>query len=108
MMYKAFNWSVLLYGSDSWVVTGEMLNFLEGFHQWAARRITGMTAARGEAGEWGYSTVVEALEAAGLHPILEYIRRKQSTIEEKVAFHPIYELCVKAYQRPGTNRRIIW
>ena len=35
--------TVLLYGSESWVVTGAMLKVLEGFHHWAARQITGMT-----------------------------------------------------------------
>ena len=44
MMYKAVEKSVLLYGSESWMVTGEMLKVVEGvFHQ-AARRITGVTA----------------------------------------------------------------
>ena len=31
-MYKAVEHSVLLYGRESWVVTGEMLKFLVGFH----------------------------------------------------------------------------
>ena len=52
MMYKAVDQSVLLYGSESWVVMGEMLNFLEGFHHQAARRITKMTETRGVGGEW--------------------------------------------------------
>ena len=35
--------------------------------------------------EWEYPPVVVALEAAGLHPIREYIRRQQETISEKVS-----------------------
>ena len=35
-MHKAVAQSVLLYGSKSWVVTGEMLKVLEWFHHWAA------------------------------------------------------------------------
>ena len=38
---------VILYVSDRWVVTGEMLKVLEGFHHQVARRITGMTATLG-------------------------------------------------------------
>ena len=49
-MYKAVAQSVLLYGRKSWVVTGEMLNVLEGFHHQAARWITGMTSKRGAGG----------------------------------------------------------
>ena len=47
MIYKAVAQSVLMYGSLSWVVTGEMLKVLEGFHHQVARRITGMTATYG-------------------------------------------------------------
>ena len=91
---------VLLYGSKSWVMMGAMLKVLDGFHPWVARRITGMTTTRGVEREWEYPPVVVALEAAGLHPIMEYIRRYHANISEKVTCHPIYELCVKAEQRP--------
>ena len=43
MMYKAVAQSVLLYGSEIWVVMGMLLRVLEGIHHRAARRITGMT-----------------------------------------------------------------
>ena len=36
MMYKAVSQSVLLYDSGSWVVTGDMLKVLTGFHHWVA------------------------------------------------------------------------
>ena len=32
MLYKAVVWSLLFFGSESWVMTGAMLNVLEGFH----------------------------------------------------------------------------
>ena len=43
LMYKAVAQSVLLYGSEIWVVMGMLLRVLEGIHHQAARRITGMT-----------------------------------------------------------------
>ena len=105
-MYKAVAQSELLYGSKRWVVTEEMLKVLEGFHHRAVRRITGTTAKRGSVGEWENTSVVEAMEAAGLHPIEVYIRRRKATIEERVACRPIYELCTKAQQMPGTIRLV--
>ena len=51
MLYKVMAQMVLLCGSEIWVVTGDMLKLLEGFHNWAARRITGMTACNTEDGE---------------------------------------------------------
>ena len=85
-----------------------MLNVLEGFHHRAARHITGMIATHGADREWEYPLVVAALESAGLHPIMEYIRRWQANIAEKVACCLIYELYFEAEKRPGTTRRMIW
>ena len=81
-----------MYDIESWVATGDMLKVLEGLLHWAYRQIRDMTATFGAGREWEYPTVVAELEAAGLHPIREYIRRQQATISEKVAFRLIYEL----------------
>ena len=42
-LYKAVAQTLLIYGSESWVVTGAMLKVLEGFRHWAARCVAGMT-----------------------------------------------------------------
>ena len=60
-MYKAVVQSVQLYGSERWVVTGEILKFLTPFQHRAAQRITGMTAKCGAGGEWEYPAVEEAM-----------------------------------------------
>ena len=44
MIYKLVVQTVILYGRKIWVVTGEILKVLKGFHHRAARKITGMTA----------------------------------------------------------------
>ena len=49
-MYKAVAQLVILYGRNSWVVMGDMIKVLEGFHHRAERRITGMTAKVGAGG----------------------------------------------------------
>ena len=74
MMYKAVDQSVILNGSDIWVVTGVMLKFLEGFHHQSTIQIMRMTETHGAVGEWEYTPMVLALEAIVLHPIMEYIR----------------------------------
>ena len=78
-MYKAVNQSVLLYNSESWVVTVEMIKVLEGLYHQAEQQITWMTVKHRAGGEWGYPPVVEATEDTGIHPIGEYIRRQQAT-----------------------------
>ena len=92
-MYKAVAQSVLLYGSESWVVTGEMLKVLTEFHHRASRRITGMMAKRGADGWWEYPAVEEVMEYAILNPMRVYIKRRQMTIAERVACWIVYALC---------------
>ena len=48
------------------------------------------------------------MEDVGLNTIVEYIKRWQATIVEKVACHLIYELCVKAEWMPGMSRMLRW
>ena len=61
-------------------------------------------------GRWkvGVPPVVEAMEAAGIHPIWEYIGRRQATIAERVACRPIYELCKEAEWIPVTSWMVWW
>ena len=75
MLYKEVVQAVLLYRSNSWVMTGVTLKLLEGFHFRSDCRIAGMTVQRVEGGEWEYPPVADALEAAGLWQIKEYIHR---------------------------------
>ena len=84
--------TVLIYGSEIWIRTYGMLKVLEEFHHQVAWRIAGLSNWR--IGKWGWewSLVAEALEAAGLWPMKEYIWRRQDTIVECIVNHPIYEL----------------
>ena len=84
MLYNAVVQLVLLYRSESWVVTGSMIEVLEGFHHWAARRITGMTVRRTTSGGWKWPLVAEALETSGIWTIKEYIKRRQDTVAYQV------------------------
>ena len=86
----------------------EMLNILEGFHHQSARRITGMTATCGVGREWEYPLVAAAMEAAGIHPIREYIRKRQTDIAEKVACRPIYKLFADGEWMTGMIQMVRW
>ena len=68
-MYKAVAQSVLLYGSNSWVVNKEMIKLLTAFHHRLAQRIMRKTGKLWSGVSWGYPTVEEAMESAGIHPI---------------------------------------
>ena len=61
MLYKAVAQTVLLYGSESWVMTGAMMKLLESYHGRTAQRIAGMMDRRMEDGDWYYPPVAYTL-----------------------------------------------
>ena len=71
---------MLLYESESWVVTGAMFKLLEEFHHRLEIRIKGMMTLCTMIGEWEWHPVAESLETAGLLLIKYYIHWSQTTI----------------------------
>ena len=107
-MYKAVAQQFLLYRSESWVVTGDILKVLTAFHHQLAQRITVMTAKRGACEEWEYPAVEEVMESTVLQPIRVYIKRRQKNIAERVDCWPVYAFCTEAERMLGTNRMVRW
>ena len=92
MFYQAVVAAVLLYGSESWVVSAYDLRALEGVHVEAARRLTGMRPKkRGET--WVYPKSEDVLREAHLRTIRESIARRRQTVLRAIADRPILEEC---------------
>jgi len=108
MFYKAVVQSVLLYGSETWVLTDRMLKTLTGFHHRAARRITGMVAYRAPGGEWVYPPIDEVLKEAGMYTMEHYISKRRNRLVTYVATRPIYDLCCDAVRPSGSPNRMFW
>ena len=113
MFYKAIVQSVLLYGSETWAVTPQMLKILDSFHHRIARRITNTMPKQIANGEWKYTPVEKALDGAGLHTIDHYIRHRQNTVAVNVVNRPIHTLCKQADEAtsatsPGSRSRLWW
>jgi hypothetical protein len=94
MFYKAVIQTVLLYGSETWVLTARIISKLEGFHRQIARPLTGRAPVylRRE-GQWQYSPLGDAMEEAGLFSIDEYITRRRNRISECVETRPLIAVC---------------
>jgi hypothetical protein len=110
MFYKAIVQTVLLFSSETWVVTPTLLQQLESFHHAVARRISGKRATLDvRTGVWKWPPIEEALALAGILPIAEYIRVRQDTIAEYVATRPIMDMCNLALKRRGNpSSRTYW
>ena len=106
MFYKAVVQTVLLFGSETWVLTTPMKKLLDGFHHRVARQISGLTPYYTGHGEWYYPPREDALRECGLHPMAEYISRRRRYLVQHVANHPLLECLVEADRPPG--RKILW
>jgi len=72
--YKAIVQSVLLYGSETWVLSPAALARLEGFHIRAAYRMAKEHVPRwGPLQQWVYPSSEAVLEECGMHTIEHYI-----------------------------------
>ena len=107
MFYQAVVAAVLLYGSETWVISSYDLRALEGFYVEAARRLTGMRPSkRGES--WVYPKSVDVLRAARVRTITEYIAARRQNILRTIADRPILEECQGAERRRGSPLRLYW
>ena len=68
--------AVLLFGSETWVLTPWLEKSLEGFHHREARRMTGMHPKRQRYGLWVYPPIGVALKMVVLEDIRVYIARR--------------------------------
>ena len=59
--YVAAVQAVLLFGSDTWVLTPRLEKSPEGFHHQEAQRMAVMGPKRQQGGTWLYPTIGEAL-----------------------------------------------
>ncbi len=99
--YQAIVQAILLYGSETWVISRTALARLEGFHIQAAYRMAKTNKPKRSPGNvWEYPRLVDVLKECGMKRMEEYIRICRQTIATYVATRPILAEC-----RRGERRR---
>ena len=107
--YKAIVQSVLLYGSETWVLSPAALARLEGFHIHAAYRMAKEhVPRRGPNQQWVYPSSEAVLEECGMHTIRHYIDVRRETIAKYVVGRSILAECHGAGRRRGSVPRRWW
>ena len=72
-IYLAVVKSVLLYGSETWVMTLCTRRVLGGFHHSVDHRMTGRQPQRGKDGVWIYPILEDAMAEVGLQEVGAYV-----------------------------------
>jgi hypothetical protein len=107
---KATVQTVLLYGTETWVITNDILQLLSSFHHSIARRLTNRHPRPiANTNEWTHPSIQETLQLAGLFKLKEYLQRRRVYLERHTSHLPILQDCQQALQldRP-TKRRNFW
>ena len=74
--------SVLLYGSESWTITGKNLAKLKSFHNRALRYMTGKHIKKENENKWTYPEHEELRKTCKLETIETYIQRRRGTLRK--------------------------
>ena len=100
MSFKVLVHAVLLFGSDTWMLTPHMEQALGDFKHRVARWITGRQPRRREEGGWEYPPLAAAMEEAGFEEMGVYIIKRQNMDAQYIATRPILNLYKRSVWRP--------
>ena len=107
IFYKVIVQTVLLYGSESWVLSNIARNKLNGFHNRCSRFITGRhISLDGET--WIYPSRTSTLQEADLLQIEEYIIKRKTTIGAYVESCNIFKSCQFWEGLTRNNNELRW
>ena len=106
--YIAVTQAVLIFGSETWVLTARMKKALDIFHSRVARKITGKHPWRKKDGSWFYPPVTGVMKETELVRIRAPILRRQNTVAQCIATRLILDLCEKATRCPGARVARRW
>ena len=95
--------AVMIYGSETWVITPYIGRVLGGFHHRVACRLTGRQPWRGQGGGWVYLLLEDAIAEAGLMEVDTYVSRLQNTVAQFIANRTIMDLCLEAELMTGSR-----
>ena len=99
---------VLLFGSETWVLTPRLEKYLENFHHWVVRRMAGIVPKRQRDGIWVYAPIGAALEMVGLEDIGAYIARCHNTVAQYISTNIIMDLCLVVERKMGLRLYMQW
>ena len=86
---------MLLFGSETWMMTAAILQYLKVIHVGFLRQVAGMEVQRLGEDTWRKAGEDSLLQAAGSKLLWEYVNKRQATVAEWVDLRPIFEVCEK-------------
>jgi len=109
--YLAVVQAQLLYGSETWVLSGHLLDRLERFHARCARFMAHRHIRRLSDGTWVHPPTSEVLDFCGLSTIATYIAKRKTTLLNRYAqphSAATYRRCISSTPVGSGARHQMW
>ena len=103
--YRAVVHTILLYGSETWVLSAAMERKAEVMNIGLIGQIKGKRARRLGDRAWETPIAEEVQEAVGTQSDMTYIGRQKATMTQWVALRPLFEVCARDKGYEGGRRR---
>ena len=107
-IYLAVVLSVILYGSETWVINPHIGRVLGGFHHRVACMLTGRQPQQGRDGMWKDPLLEDAMTEAVLQEMETYVSLRHNTVTQFIATRAIMNLCLAEERRPGPRFSRRW
>ena len=107
-IYLAVVQSVLIYRSETWVLTPRMKRALGGFHHRVERRLKGRQPQKEQDRGWVYPALEYAMVEACFQEVDTSASFRQNTVVQYIATRPIMDLCLAVKRRPGPRLAMRW
>jgi len=106
--YKTIVQSILLYGSETWVLSQRLRRRLDSFHLRCARLMAHRHIRQLPTGEWEHPDSMEVLELCKMSPLSTYIAKRKTTILQSFAIphSELYKQCLRVTS--STHKRLYW
>ena len=107
VFYKVIIQSVLLYGSESWVISNIMRKRLNSFHNRCTRYITGRHITM-KNDIWEYPDTKKTLDLADLLKLEDYIEKRKNTIFGFAENLQLYKECELSSKINRGENNLVW
>ena len=108
IFYRTIVQAVLLFDSETWVLTQRQEGLVRSFHNQCARSITRRWNYEKEDGTWHIYRMEETLQLAGLQPVEEYIARRKRTILPYAQGQAIFRKCKRTSRTQSNLLKVTW
>ena len=106
--YKSIIQSLLLYGSETWVLSLQLLKSLSGFHHHCIRMFTRTFITTLTNGRWSYPTTSGLLDKDKIYSLSTYINRCHRTISHFAYTRAIYRRCIASKPLATNANQLVW